>query len=313
VALLGLAVPVIASRPATAVKAGDWCGPSRTNQVELSTDPTANAEPLVCHENLWQPGQPTPDPPPAEAAPDPAEAVPAVEGPVGRELGDYCAGPPSPIRTLSGSSGQPLICEDNHWAAEPGVPLGERAPLDPQVDGIPDANVDGLSDSIAPHLNADALGTANVTEPLPFDLGNPTGLPPGVGLPPGTRVLNGFPRAMPSEDWWKANRWLTEAVVSTTNIEAVNAHFVKQCANIGWLFDPRRVTRLPVPTPPAKGFDQSVTMVLGECRTVLGSPTDPTRIRPWYMAWSASLRPGSPTVELVVELRSSPREGGRPG
>jgi hypothetical protein len=220
------------------------------------------------------------------------------------------------VRTLSGASGQPLLCQDHRWIAEPGQAAGSNGPdpIDSNVDGLSAPNVDGLSDSIARRLTVDnTLGYANRQEPLPYDLGNPTGLPPNVVLPPGTTVLAGFPRAMPSEDWWKANRWVTEALVSTADVEAVNAHFVAQCAKIGWLFDPRRVARFPAPTPPTKHYDTSVNMVAGECRTVLGSPTDPTRVRPWYLAWSASVRFGSPTVELFVELRSSPREGGRPG
>ncbi|MCU1343993.1 MAG: hypothetical protein JWL70_259, partial [Acidimicrobiia bacterium] len=179
--------------------------------------------------------------------------------------------------------------------------------------GLSDPNIAGLSETIAPHLNLDALGDAKAVDPLPYDLGNPTGLPPGLVLPPGTRVLNGFPKPMPSEDWFKAHSWITQGFINTTNLEAINSYFVQQCANIGWLYDPRRVTRLPAPTPPAKGYDTSVQMVIGECRTVLGSSTDPTRIRPWYFTWSVARRFGAPQLELVVQLKSSPHEGGRPG
>jgi len=311
VALLGLAIPVVTTRPASAVTAGDWCGKERVNQGALDTDPNFPARPLVCQDSAtgfrWQPG--TPGAPSIAATP--------MKGPLGQAApspaaGQYCA--TGSASTLAAETARVLICQSNRWVEQPlGPALNNRDPLDAVVAGIPDANIDGIPASIAPDLTTDVLGTAAVHDPLPYDLGDPTGLPPGVVLPPGTTVLGGFPKMSPSDDWWKAHSWITEAFVATSNLEAVNAHFVQQCANIGWLYDPRREARLPTPTPPAPGYDKSVQMVLGECRTVLGSPTDPTRVRPWYMVWSVARRFGSPSVELVVQLTDTPREGGRPG
>jgi hypothetical protein len=162
----------------------------------------------------------------------------------------------------------------------------------------------------ASYSPGESSGTA---DPLDPDLGNPTGLPPGVALPPGTTVIDGFPQRLPSEDWWKNAEWLTEGHIATTDMEAVSTWFGDQCAKIGWWFDPLRVERYPNQNPPGPGYDRSVSMVAGECRTTAGSAGDPTRKRPWFLWWSVALRPGATQLELVVEVRSHTRLGGRPG
>jgi len=318
VALLGLAIPVVTTRPAMAVKAGDWCGPSKSNEGELSTDPLHPAAPLVCRQIdgaqgfRWQPGSPVAGSP-GNGVPDAAApaGAPARQALPAESAGRYCATPG--VQVLD-QNAQVLECQSNRWTAAPaGSATSNTDPLDAQVNGISDPQVDGISESIAPALSSKVLGNAPAKDPLPYDLGNPTGLPPGVTLPPGTTVWGGYPKSTPSDDWWKAADWITEGTVSGSNLEAVNTYFAQQCANIGWLFDPRRVSRLPSPTPPAKGYDYSAQMVVGECRTVLGSSTDPTRLRPWYLKWGITQQPGSPVLDLVVQLGSEPHEGGRPG
>ena len=140
-----------------------------------------------------------------------------------------------------------------------------------------------------------------------------TGLPPGVSLPPGTRVRAGSPLRFTAVDWWKRARWMTLADLAGTDLEAVQEHFAAQCEGIGWRVDAERVQRLPDAPPPGRSYDRATRMLIGSCRTRAGSATDPTRRRPWYLAWSATLRPGAGSMELVVELRDTSPHGGRFG
>lgn len=151
-----------------------------------------------------------------------------------------------------------------------------------------------------------------IVDPLDPDLGNPTGLPPGVSLPPGAVMLANSPQQLASIDYFKNASWMIQATIAGTDAEAVTTFFAGQCAAIGWYYDAKRVERLPVQNPPGPFYDQTVTMVAGECRTYAGSAGDPTRRRPWFLTWSASVRPGANEVELVVELRANSRIGGRP-
>lgn len=233
--------------------------------------------------------------------------LPSVpELPVGRVVipgahpraGDPC--PDETARVVSAETGRLLICPYGEWLE---TSLMSTSPL-PAVPDLPPLGLE--ADPAAP--------PADDTERLPYELGDPTGLPPGVELPPGFVAAEGSPERRDSQDFWKAARWLNHGYVTgTTDMEAINTWFVGQCAEIGWLYDPRRVERLPLQNPPARNYDTTVSMVLGECRTVAGSATDPTRIRPWYLAWGITLRPGATQLELVVELRSFPRAGGRSG
>lgn len=162
-----------------------------------------------------------------------------------------------------------------------------------------------------------ALGNAVATtagpDPLAADLGNPTGLPLTVTMPPGAVLVAGSPHRLPSEDWWKNARWRNDAVIAgSTDVAAVHTWFVQQCASIGWLHDPERDETLPTDPKPAAGFRPGAVMQLGECRTAAGSDGDPSRRRPWYLAWSATVQPGGSDVEVVVELRDRTRVGGFP-
>ena len=106
---------------------------------------------------------------------------------------------------------------------------------------------------------------------------------------------------------------MTLAEVAGTDLEAVHAHFVAQCAALGWIHDVSRVQRLPTTPPVGRVYDRSAWMVIGTCRTPAGSVTDPTRRRPWYLAWSATLWSGASLLDLVVELRDTSPHGGRFG
>ena len=149
-------------------------------------------------------------------------------------------------------------------------------------------------------------------DPLDPDLGNPNGLPPGVVLPPGTSMLAGSPQRLVSQDYLKHAEWMIQARVASTDLEALNAHFGKQCAAIGWLYDASATERFPKQNPPNATYDRSVAMVAGQCRTIAGSEDEPWKPRPWFLAWSVALRPGATSAELVVELCSNTRLGGRP-
>lgn len=151
-----------------------------------------------------------------------------------------------------------------------------------------------------------------IVDPLDPDLGDPSGLPPGVSLPPGAVMLAGSPQKLASIDYFKNASWMIQATVPGSDAEAITTFFAGQCATIGWFHDATRVERLPAQNPPGAFYDQSVTMVAGECRTYAGSAGDPTRRRPWFLTWSGSVRPGASQVELVVELRANSRLGGRP-
>lgn len=199
---------------------------------------------------------------------------------------------------LAPDSGARLTCPKGTWEVDPpgsSVLPPMEVPAVPEVPALPRVVAVVDDDSLDP------------------DLGNPTGLPPGVTLPPGTTVLTGSPRALPSDDWWKYHRWLTEATVATTNLEAIHAWFVGQCANLGWVYEATKVERLPSSPPPGRFYDQAWTMVIGECRTAAGSAVDPSRKRPWYLSWGVSLRQGAAVADLVVELRATSHLGGRPG
>jgi hypothetical protein len=315
-ALLCVVLVVSLARPAAAFTQGDWCPTTDIGKGALDSDPPHGARSLVCTAlgagASYQPGQPTASASPPASANAPVSLSPtgiAAGAPI---LGEYC---PNDAFSALASDAAVLICEGNHWTpigAAAGAP-GSGGPLAAQTDGVLSAHADGIPESIAAGNPLPTPSTVNPADnPLPYEMGYPNGLPPGVSLPPNTTVLNGFPKAYASDDWWKAARWLTEARIATTDMEAINSWFAQQCANIHWLYDARRVTRLPQ-QPPGPGYDYSAQMVIGECRTVLGSPTSPVRIRPWYLKWSVQQRAGSSQLELVVELGSRPHEGGRPG
>ncbi len=157
-----------------------------------------------------------------------------------------------------------------------------------------------------------APGTGGPVDPLPPDLCGEQGLPPGVALPPGTTVLPGQPTFSPATDWTKVRRCQLAGTVATRDPEAVHRHFVAQCAALGWWYDRRGDERLPTDPLPGPFYDRDVQMVLGECRTRAGSPTDRRQRQPWYLAWGVTLRPGADRLELIVEVRDTSRIGGRP-
>lgn len=300
-ALMALVVPSRAGAAvAGSVRAGERCAADLDGAAALDA---GTGRPLVCRIDLdgvrrWVEGGGTISTglrlPTLPEVPSGRVIVPGAHP----RAGDACPGDGN--RVVSAETGRLLICPYGVWVE---TSLAATTPL-PSLPSLPPLELP----------EADA-GTSDEAEAaLPYELGDPTGLPPGVELPPGFVPAAGSPEERESQDFWKASRWLNHGYVTgTTDAESINNWFVGQCAEIGWLYDPRRVERLPAQNPPAKNYDTSVSMVLGECRTVAGSATDPTRIRPWYLAWGISLRPGATQLELVVELRSFPRAGGRSG
>jgi hypothetical protein len=279
-------------RPCSAIDAGLWRVDPDTGALLVCT--AADSGPR------WEPqGQGTP------IAPTPTTSVPGTRSgsvaamalkTVGPVAGDPC--PVVDAETLSGSTGARLRCQGTPpsavWTL---VPMGSNGPT-------------VSSAWFLPRLVRDAR---RALDPLDPDLGDPTGLPPGVSLPAGTVQLAGSPWRLPPDDWWKHNRWEIQATVGSTDLEALNNWFGAQCQAIGWYYDPLRVERFPYQNPPNREYDTSVVMVAGECRTYAGSAGDPSRRRPWFLEWSVALRPGEARAELVVELRASTRLGGRPG
>jgi hypothetical protein len=292
VVAIGTFAPLLTASPAAGATAeGARCSLSDSGRSAL--DPSTG-QTVVCAPGqgglLWRTGVAATPAPTAPTRPAPPTASPRPAA------GGRCAVAGSTI--LDAATAEELLCTDGaagrSWVGQ-GVGA-QLAPLEtPVVDGDAGAG-----------LGPDAL--------LPPDLGNPTGLPPGVSLPPGMAVLPGYPFSTKPLDYWKRNRWITMGTIAGSNdaaMEAVHEWFVGQCAAIDWYFDPERVERLPDDPTPGRFYDEEVRMVLGECRTYLGTLTHPVGRRPWVLAWSATLRPGSPRIEVVVELRDSTRTGGR--
>jgi hypothetical protein len=299
-ALVAVAASAIVVGPRPAV-AAETC---RVDEVGILHADPYTSEITQCIDSpdgppTWQVPQPGVTPQATNAL---ATAVKQVAGSVGSALQTARSGQPAAGTAcaqkgrvmLSPTDGTRLECgDDGQWSAiapSPQQPPSSRLPS-PLLPASPD--VPG-------------------GDPLDPDLGNPTGLAPGVSLPPGTTMLAGSPERLPSQDYFKNAEWMIQATVASTDLEAVNQHFGEQCAAIGWVYDPAAVERFPEQNPPNRSYDRSVTMVAGQCRTVAGSEEERWKQRPWFLAWSVALRPGATRTELVVELRSNTRLGGRP-
>jgi hypothetical protein len=291
--VLAVGLPIVAADPAfAAATAGGRCARSNIGQAEL--DPATGAT-VVCTVGedgmRWRTGQtaavtPLPTAPNLPAPPRPRPAP-----------GDRCAA--VGVQTLDGLTAETMECRASGTGLA-WVSLGAGRQLPPIVGTLVPPTGDGLG-----------LGGS-----LPFEMGAPNGLPDGVDLPPGTQVMDGFPQSRDAIDYWKRDIWITQALISGTNLDAagmesINDWFVAECSAIGWFHDPARVERLPGSPPPGRFYDTEVQMVLGECRTYLGTLTHPAGKRPWVLAWSVALRPGATQLELVVELRDTSRTGGR--
>jgi len=299
--LLVAALVVTGARPAAARDgSGQRCTRALEGQVRTDTATGASIRCAPGDDGLrWQPvPRGTASAPPATAAPAPTTATaPAPARPGGLVAGARCGGRREGERAMAPSSGTTLECragpDGRRWVAAAGGPQ-VIAPLAGAAGGTGDG----------------AQGSGQ--GPLPADAGSPGGLPPGVTLPPGTTVRAGSPFRSPAADWWKTWRWQTEADVAGADPEAVHAHFVAACRTLGWRFATARVQRLPDSPPPGRSFEPGARLLIGSCRTSAGSSTDPTRPRPWYLAWSVAQRPGASTTELVVEVRDTNPHGGRP-
>jgi hypothetical protein len=289
----------VGSLPAGAIEQGDRCSRRDQGSVRLAT----NGASMVCASGpfglRWGPGVYAPDLGSLPTA-NPTETDTAGSG--RRSTLRRSGGPAAGRRCLrSGEQaldavGGLLRCEAGRWNA---IATGPQSPL-PPITGP----------ELLPLPENPAAGST--FDPLDPNLGYPNGLPYDVQLPPTARLLPFNPTVLPSLDYFKKARWRNEAFIPGTDLEAVNAWFVGECERIDWLHDPNRVERFPS-NAVNKYYDTDVQMVLGECRTKAGSATDPTRKRPWFLAWGVSLQPGADQLELVVELRAFPRAGGRSG
>jgi hypothetical protein len=267
---------------------------SRCTRNEIgSASVSSNGVTVVCSPGplgyRWGPGQYTPSST-ITSGPTTRPTTPA-SGPI---AGRRCSRPDE--QSLSVVDASLLRCTDGVWQL---IATGPQLPL-PEIKGPP----------LPPPL---ATSGGSYFDPLDPNLGYPNGLPYDLKLPPTANLLLFQPTVLPSGDFWKRARWRNEAYIPGADMEAVNAWFVQECERIGWLHDPRKVERFPTPTPVNKYYETPVKMVLGECRTIAGSATDPTRKRPWFLAWGIALRPNTNQLELVTELRSFPRAGGRSG
>jgi hypothetical protein len=301
--VLGALVAWLTVCAPTSVMAGESC---RSDQIGLLHADPYTAVLTQCIEGpggnaSWEVPQPGVTPPPGNtplAANALATAIKGVAGGVGsalvtsgaRSLG-ACTSPGRVM--LSPVDGTRVTCgDDGVWAPDVVSRSSSSSRLVGTASPIPQP--------------------APLVDPLDPDLGNPTGLPPGVSLPPGTTMLAGSPARLASKDYFKHAEWMIQATVASTDIEAISEHFARQCLAIGWLYDPKTVERFPDQNPPNRSYDRSVPMIAGQCRTAAGAEEERWAVRPWFVAWSVALRPGATSAELVVELRSNTRLGGRP-
>lgn len=295
---VGLVVGVLAmAPPASAGRAADRCTLAQEGQVRL--DPVTGTT-VQCGPGeggrQWRPvARGTRGADATVTAGDRAPLTRTVPGqrttrPGPPQAGRRCRGPEG-RRGVSVATADLLACVAARWA------VLARGPRDP-----------GLT---SPELELPVAGDPP-TDPLPADLCGERGLPPGVTLPPGTTLLPGQPTYAPATDWTKVRRCQLAGTVASTDAEAVHRHFVEQCAVLGWRYDPRGDERLPADPSPGPFYDREVQMVLGECRTRAGNPTDRRQRQPWYLAWGVTVRPGADRLELIVELRDTSRIGGRP-
>jgi hypothetical protein len=275
---------------AEAADQGTRCARTELGSASLSSSGVT----VVCSAGplgyRWGPGVYT-APSTIAPAPTATRAATPTNGPVAN---GRCNRPDE--QALSVVDASLLRCTSGRWSL---IPTGPQLPLPPiQGPALPPS----LPQSTTPYI-----------DPLDPGLGYPNGLPYDLKLPPNATLLLFQPTVLPSGDFWKKARWRNEAYLTGVDMEAVNTWFVNECTRIGWIHDPRKVERLPVPIPANKYYETPVKMLLGECRTIAGSATDPTRRRPWFLAWGVTLRPNTNQLELVTELRSFPRAGGRSG
>jgi hypothetical protein len=314
VVVLGPAVPGWwGSAPAeAAARTGSVCRATELGRIRLDPDTGAR---IQCVEDAgrraWQPagtGARSSDLDRTTAADQGADAVstPVVGSrfqrttrPPGPRPGDRCTVREG-RRTLSPATAELMACTAGRW--EP-VGRGSQALPPPEV--------------VAPPERAPAAPA------LPFDACPENGLPPGVSLPAAATVMGGYPEYRETLDRTKRRRCVVAATMAPlTDLEATHAWFVGQCASITWRHDPRGVERLPTDPLPGPSYDTDTVMILGECRTRAGSPTDRRKKTPWYLTWSVAQPPpevpeggGAPVpqpVELIVEVRDTSRIGGRP-
>jgi hypothetical protein len=314
VVVLGPAVPGWrGSAPAAAAaRTGDPCRTTEVGRIRL--DPASGARIQCVQETArrsWQPataGARSSDLDRRAATDDGTDGLttPVVGSrfqrttrPPGPRPGDRCTVREG-RRTLSPATSDLMECIAGRW--EP-VERGSQA-LPPREVIVP------------PERRAAVPG-------LPYDACPENGLPTGVALPPAATVVGGYPEYRETLDRSKRRRCVVAATMAPlTDLEATHAWFVGQCAAIGWRHDRRGVERLPTDPLPGPSYDTDTVMVLGECRTRAGSPTDRRKKTPWYLTWSVAQPPpevpdggGVPVpqpVELIVEVRDTSRIGGRP-
>jgi hypothetical protein len=302
-ALVGGSVLAVAGR-AEAVRDGDRCSAADADRVRLDERTGVS---LVCAPadggRRWQPGN----------APLPLTAPPGALDPPGAV---DAGSPPAPLGLpeAAGAQGGDRCAREGDLRpdAATGVVMSCTTTDRGRRWVAPDAAAQVIPPLEAPAVGTPAAPAPGTTDVLPADVGGPDGLPAGVTLPAGTTVLEGSPHTTPVADFpRKRQGWITFATVEGSDPEAVHAHFVAACDAVGWLHDPARVERLPESPEANRSFDRAVTMLVADCRTVGGSPSDPSRPRPWYLAWGVTQRPDRDVLELVVEIRDTPFTGGR--